>query len=178
MRLVRLQVARGSIALRGPGQAVALSAGMLVTGVLLRTRGHLPRQGCAALSRPRAPLENALKRSGIAISVASLTMAVLGPVSAAQATPAPSSAPTSVSTAKTCSTWFVNRNGVNFRTGPGTGYTSIGLLYYPDSGTRVGSTANWVKVRLRYKSQSGLRAGTTAWVAKGYVNPCLPVPLT
>ncbi|MFE4309159.1 hypothetical protein ACFRR6_24280 [Streptomyces sp. NPDC056891] len=67
---------------------------------------------------------------------------------------------------------------MNFRTGPGTGYRSRGLLYYPDGGTLVGESGNWAKVRLMYKSRTGLPVGTTAWVSKSYSNPCLPIDLT
>ncbi|MFE0778078.1 SH3 domain-containing protein [Streptomyces sp. NPDC058861] len=105
-------------------------------------------------------------------------MALALALAAPAAAHAASSARESSAAASSCSTWFVNSNGVNFRTGPGTGYRSVGLLYYPDSGTKVGETASWVKLRLRYKSRTGLPAGTTAWVSKSYSNPCLPIDLT
>ncbi|MEV6676266.1 SH3 domain-containing protein [Streptomyces erythrochromogenes] len=114
-----------------------------------------------------------MKRSVTAVAVMSLALAVAAPVASAQASTVQASTASS-----SCSTWYVNSNGVNFRTGPGTGYRSIGLLYYPDSGTRVSETGSWVKLRLRYKSRTGLPAGTTAWVSKSYSNPCLPIDLT
>ncbi|WP_327309793.1 cell wall hydrolase (plasmid) [Streptomyces sp. NBC_01298] len=114
-----------------------------------------------------------MKRSATALAVMSFALVLAAPA-AAHAAPARAS----TAAASSCSTWYVNSNGVNFRTGPGTGYRSVGLLYYPDSGTRVSETDGWVKLRLRYKSRTGLPAGTTAWVSKSYSNPCLPIDLT
>lgn len=67
-------------------------------------------------------------------------------------------------------------NGVNFRTGPGTGYASKGLLYKGDTfiascGVLKGSVKHrqaWVYATLPHRSKSGLSAGTRGWVRDGF----------
>lgn len=80
--------------------------------------------------------------------------------SSAAATLSPVSAPL------TSDTWYVIRDYVTVRSGPGTMCPVVGHLHYLDSGTQLSETANWVHLRLRSRSASGLAAGCTAWVAK------------
>ncbi|BDH10497.1 hypothetical protein HOK021_16760 [Streptomyces hygroscopicus] len=110
----------------------------------------------------------------VASSMVAIAAGFLATPSTASAAPASKSTQTYANSK--CRTWFINHDAVNFRIGPGTGYQARGLLYYPDSGVRVGSTTHWVKLRLDHRSASGLPAGTIAWVSKNYANPCLPVP--
>ncbi|MFF2206347.1 hypothetical protein [Streptomyces sp. NPDC058145] len=70
----------------------------------------------------------------------------------------------------------VTVNGVNFRTGPGTGYASKGLLYKGDTyvaycGVRKGTAAHpqaWLYTKLSHRSKSGLASGTWGWVRDGF----------
>ncbi|OEJ23210.1 hypothetical protein AS594_00435 [Streptomyces agglomeratus] len=110
-----------------------------------------------------------IQRAGIA--VATVAMGAAGTMAAAPAAHANPS--TQVQAANSCPTWTVMGNGVNFRTGPGTSYRSIGLLYRFDYGTRVSSTRSWVKIKLSARSKTGMRAGTTAWVSKAYAYQCV-----
>lgn len=67
-------------------------------------------------------------------------------------------------------------NGVNFRTGPGTGYAAKGLLYKGDKfvahcGVLKGTVAHrqaWIYAKLSHRSKSGLAAGTWGWVRDGF----------
>lgn len=68
-------------------------------------------------------------------------------------------------------------NGVNFRTGPGTGYASKGLLYKNDWGKKVATKGSWIKLQLGKKSRSGLAKNSTGWVAKKYLSDCVPMQL-
>ncbi|MFF5019521.1 hypothetical protein [Streptomyces sp. NPDC001165] len=63
-------------------------------------------------------------------------------------------------------TWYVTRDYVTVRSGPGRMCPAVGHLHYLDSGTQLSETPNWVHLRLRSRSASGLPAGSTAWVAK------------
>ncbi|QDN54197.1 hypothetical protein [Streptomyces sp. S1D4-20] len=65
-------------------------------------------------------------------------------------------------------TWYVIRDYVTVRSGPGTTWPAVGQLHYLDSGTQLSETTNWVQLRLRSHSASGLPAGSTAWVAKAH----------
>lgn len=114
-----------------------------------------------------------LRRAAMAFAAVTVLLLAGGGTASASAT---GLAP--ASTASSCVTWWVNTNGVNFRTGPGTNYASKGLLYYPDGGTKLASTLNWVKIRLMYRSKTGLPVGTTGWVYASYGNPCVPVDMT
>lgn len=69
--------------------------------------------------------------------------------------------------------------GLRLRTGPGTGYAALGLLYRGDRMTviqhlgvpaevRRGSSY-WCHVKLTRRSASGLRSGRTGYVSASYV---------
>lgn len=93
-------------------------------------------------------------------------------VSAAQAVKA--------ATSGGCPLYIVTANGVRFRTGPGTSYSSKGLLYKGDDGTKLSTSGKWMKIRLYGKSKSGLANKTTGWVYKSYVRydqNCTPTQL-
>ena len=68
-------------------------------------------------------------------------------------------------------------SGVNFRTGPGTGYTFKGLLYKNDWGKKIATKGSWIELKLGTKSRSGLAKNTTGWVAEKYVSDCVPMQL-
>ncbi|UFQ99821.1 SH3 domain-containing protein [Streptomyces sp. Go40/10] len=65
-------------------------------------------------------------------------------------------------------------DAVRLRTGPGTGYTALGLLHRGDAVYPSKARHGWYRVRLAYDSgshfgtrkSSGLREGTTGWVVK------------
>lgn len=63
---------------------------------------------------------------------------------------------------------YVSANAVNYRSGPGTSYSSKGLLYRGDQlrtlCTTVKSGSSWYYTKLRQRSKSGLPAGTYGWV--------------
>jgi uncharacterized protein YraI len=113
-------------------------------------------------------------RAGVA--VATIAMGAAASLAAAPSALAstPSQAPATLAAANTCPTWSVTGKAVNFRTGPGTQYRSIGLLYrWDDSGTKVASSGSWIKIKLDHKSKTGLKKGTTGWVNKKYINQCV-----
>ncbi|MFE9620478.1 SH3 domain-containing protein [Streptomyces sp. NPDC006384] len=117
-------------------------------------------------------------RAGIA--VATIAMGATATMAAAPAALAstPSQAPTTLAAAKnTCPTWTVYGKGVNFRSGPSTGYRAIGQLYTGDSGTKVASSGSWVKIKLDHRSKTGLKTGTTGWVSKSYLEQCVYMQL-
>ncbi|MBQ0890702.1 SH3 domain-containing protein [Streptomyces sp. RM72] len=60
----------------------------------------------------------------------------------------------------------VGYNGVNYRTGPGTGYTSKGFLYSGDDLRIYCGKGDWYYSKLIYRSKSGLSAGTYGWIRK------------
>ncbi|MFE0632634.1 SH3 domain-containing protein [Streptomyces sp. NPDC058864] len=66
-------------------------------------------------------------------------------------------------------TFKVNANGLNLRTGPSTGYTSVGLLYKSDGyifKVQCYAAKNqWAYGYLTKKSKSGLAKGRTGWVS-------------
>ncbi|WP_107382758.1 SH3 domain-containing protein [Streptomyces agglomeratus] len=55
-------------------------------------------------------------------------------------------------------------NGVNYRTGPGTGYSSKGFLYSGDDLRVYCGKGDWYYTKLIYRSKSGLPAGTYGWI--------------
>lgn len=69
-------------------------------------------------------------------------------------------------------TRYVNRDGIQARTGPGSGYPAVGQLFFLDRGSNLREEAGWVLLRLRYRSASGLPAGTTAWIPKASTSLC------
>lgn len=57
-----------------------------------------------------------------------------------------------VSWAGHCVTSYVYQaNGVHFRTDPGTGYASRGLLYKNDWGKKTATKGSWIKLQLGYQ---------------------------
>ncbi|MFD7552313.1 SH3 domain-containing protein [Streptomyces sp. NPDC059816] len=68
-------------------------------------------------------------------------------------------------------------NGVNFRSGAGTGYASKGLLYKGDWGKKIATKGSWIKLQLGQKSKSGLAKNSTGWVASTYLSDCVPMQL-
>lgn len=70
--------------------------------------------------------------------------------------------------------WYVNRDGVPARSGPGLGFAPVGQLFYLDRGIKLREVNGWVQLRLRYRSASGLPAGATVWLPAACTNPCTP----
>ncbi|MGW6144413.1 SH3 domain-containing protein [Streptomyces sp. NPDC055140] len=58
----------------------------------------------------------------------------------------------------------VGKNGWNLRTGPATGYASLGYLYRGDKLTVLCSRGNWDYSQLTQRSKSGIRKDTRGWV--------------
>ncbi|MET9461079.1 hypothetical protein ABZY05_39555 [Streptomyces canus] len=62
----------------------------------------------------------------------------------------------------------VSTNGVNYRSGPGTSYSSKGLVYKGDRVREYCLTSRggklWYYTKLLKKSQGGLPAGTYGWL--------------
>ncbi|MCX4826704.1 SH3 domain-containing protein [Streptomyces sp. NBC_01142] len=117
-------------------------------------------------------------RAGVA--VATIAMGAAASLAAAPAALAstPAQAPATLAAKNTCPTWSVTGKAVNFRSGPGTQYRSIGLLYrWDDSGTKVSSSGSWIKIKLDHKSKTGLKKGTTGWVNKKYLEQCVYMQL-
>ncbi|TLQ39394.1 SH3 domain-containing protein [Streptomyces marianii] len=117
------------------------------------------------------------RRAGIALAAVAMgaTATLASAPTALASTPA--QAPTALAAKNTCPTWTVYGKGVNFRSGPSTGYRAIGQLYTGDSGTKVASSGSWIKIRLDHRSKTGLRAGTTGWVYKTYIHQCVYMQL-
>jgi len=61
------------------------------------------------------------------------------------------------------------RNGVNYRSGPGTSYKSKGMLYKSDSVKIYCEKNGWYYTKLRTKSASGLAKNTPGWIRKDMV---------
>jgi uncharacterized protein YraI len=77
--------------------------------------------------------------------------------------------------AATCTSYVVNANAVNLRTGPSTTYVAKGLLYKNDYVLKLkAASSTWWKVELDGTSRTGLKDGTTGYVAKKYLtsSPC------
>ncbi|MGW4490504.1 SH3 domain-containing protein [Streptomyces sp. NPDC004376] len=58
----------------------------------------------------------------------------------------------------------VDGDGVNYRTGPSTGYLAKGRLYDGDRVRIYCATGNWYYSSLAKRSKGGLAKGTTGWV--------------
>ncbi|WP_432156101.1 hypothetical protein [Streptomyces sp. bgisy153] len=58
----------------------------------------------------------------------------------------------------------VDGNGVNYRTGPSTGYKSKGFLFTNDRLRVYCGKGNWYYTKLTHRSKSGMAAGTYGWV--------------
>ncbi|MFF8993990.1 hypothetical protein ACF09H_29500 [Streptomyces sp. NPDC014983] len=55
-------------------------------------------------------------------------------------------------------------DGINYRTGPSTGYTSKGFLYDNDRLRVYCAKSNWYYTKLTHRSKSGLSTGTYGWI--------------
>lgn len=62
---------------------------------------------------------------------------------------------------------------VHLRTGPGTRYTSLGLVGLDDRMYAEKASGGWYRVTLSDRARSGLKSGTSGWVAKKYVRPAV-----
>ncbi|WP_327359597.1 SH3 domain-containing protein [Streptomyces sp. NBC_01304] len=115
-------------------------------------------------------------RAGIAaatIAMGAATALASAPSALAAGTSAPAAAPVALAKANSCPHWSVMKSAVNFRTGPGTQYRSIGYLYRGDWGRKVGAKGSWIKLKLEERSKTGLKRGTTAWVHKQFLDQCV-----
>ncbi|MER5615926.1 SH3 domain-containing protein [Streptomyces sp. NPDC002215] len=64
----------------------------------------------------------------------------------------------------------VSKNAWNYRSGPSTGYKSLGYLYRGDKLTVMCSKGSWDYAKIT-SSKSGIRKGTQGWVrSDGLVN--------
>ncbi|MDH2392196.1 SH3 domain-containing protein [Streptomyces sp. HNM0663] len=101
-----------------------------------------------------------------ALTVAALTVPAVS-TPAAQALPAP--ATTLAQDFNSCG--YYPKSALRLRTGPGTKYTTLGLLYPDDSVSADKAKGGWYRVSVDFKSKSGMKAGTTGWVAKSGLKP-------
>lgn len=70
--------------------------------------------------------------------------------------------------------YSVTTDGARLRTGPGSGYTTLGLLRKGDPVSASQRRGDWYKVSLQWDSGSdygnrrsnGLKEGTTGWISK------------
>ncbi|MEU6346521.1 SH3 domain-containing protein [Streptomyces sp. NPDC046977] len=67
-------------------------------------------------------------------------------------------------------------DGLRLRTGPGTTYSALGLLYQKDRLTARCTKGSWYYVSTDTKTRTGLKAGTYGWVSAAYLDTqtCLP----
>ncbi|MHC3394685.1 SH3 domain-containing protein [Streptomyces lavendulocolor] len=106
------------------------------------------------------------------ISTAALAAALLpatGVTASAAATPATASA--AASDFNSCG--YNPASTVHLRTGPGTRYTSLGLLGPNDSVDADKESRGWYRVTVSYDARSGLKGGTTGWVSKRHLKPAV-----
>ncbi|MEU6379626.1 SH3 domain-containing protein [Streptomyces sp. NPDC046909] len=61
-------------------------------------------------------------------------------------------------------TGTVDGDGVNYRTGPSTGYTAKGRLYDGDRVRIYCGKGNWYYSALAKRSEGGLAEGTVGWI--------------
>jgi len=126
------------------------------------------------------PFASVLRRTVPAVALAATAALTVGAAPSAFAQ-APSQASAKTSTAMPCKPrvyyYVYQASGVNFRTGPGTGYASKGLLYKNDWGKKIATKGGWIKLQLGKKSRSGLAKNSTGWVAKTYLSDCVPMQL-
>ena len=100
------------------------------------------------------------------LATVALSVSLLGGTAAALA-PAASAAGSSACTYNiTDHNAIVGYNGVNYRTGPGTSYSSKGFLYNGDDLRVYCGKSDWYYTKLIYRSKSGLSAGTYGWIRK------------
>ncbi|MYZ41094.1 hypothetical protein GT002_39810 [Streptomyces sp. SID4917] len=98
------------------------------------------------------------------LATVTLSLSLLGGTAAALAPTA------SAASASTCTYNLadhdarVDGNGINYRTGPSTGYTSKGFLYDNDSLRVYCGKGDWYYTKLTHRSKSGLSAGTYGWI--------------
>lgn len=65
----------------------------------------------------------------------------------------------------------VSADRVHLRSGPGTRYTSLGLLHRHDAVSVDRASGDWYRVTLSFDSAGGTRALTTGWIHKRYLTP-------
>jgi len=120
-------------------------------------------------------LRNALK---LPLTAAALSAATLIPsASASAATPAKA---TVAHTAYVdCDRSWSTTSALRVRTGPSTGYATIGQLGFHNVvdviDTSWSSSGSWYKVRLLQTSAYGLKMGTVGWASAAYlanISPC------
>lgn len=58
----------------------------------------------------------------------------------------------------------VGKNAWNYRSGPSTGYKSLGFLYRGDKLTVLCSKGSWDYAQLSSRSKTGIAKGTKGWV--------------
>ncbi|WP_060880479.1 SH3 domain-containing protein [Streptomyces scabiei] len=117
-------------------------------------------------------------RAGIAVATIAMGAAATLAAAPAALASSPAQAPTTLAAKNTCPIWSVTGKAVNFRSGPGTGYASKGLLYrWSDSGTKLSSSGSWIKLKLDHKSKTGIKTGTIGWVHKNYLEQCVYMQL-
>lgn len=100
------------------------------------------------------------------LTAAALTVPALS-TPAAEALPAPGSAV--AQDFNSCG--YYPKSALRLRTGPGTKYTALGMLYPGDSVSADKAKRGWYRVSLGFRSKSGMKAGTTGWVAKSGLKP-------
>lgn len=98
--------------------------------------------------------------------------AALSAAAAAFALSAVAAPPASAATSASCTYNItdhdaqVDGNGVNYRTGPSTSYSSKGFLYDGDDLRVYCGKGSWYYAKLTHRSKSGLAAGTYGWIRK------------
>ncbi|HWU09617.1 MAG TPA: hypothetical protein VN520_25115 [Streptomyces sp.] len=60
----------------------------------------------------------------------------------------------------------VDGNGINYRSGPGTSYSSKGFLYDGDDLRIYCGKGDWYYGKLIHRSKSGMAANTYGWIRK------------
>ncbi|MGW7001846.1 SH3 domain-containing protein [Streptomyces sp. NPDC054933] len=111
------------------------------------------------------------RRLGALAVVAAVAAAGLG-AGAVSASAAPSHPTRAASSYPT----QVTADGVRLRTGPGTGYGVVGLLYYGDAVTITQCSGGWDRVYLASDSAGGLGSGSAGWVYGSYLEPLAGSP--
>ncbi|MCX4826182.1 SH3 domain-containing protein [Streptomyces sp. NBC_01142] len=103
-----------------------------------------------------------------ALAVAALALPAL-PTRAAQALPSATAATAMAQDFNSCG--YYPKSALRLRTGPGTKYTTLGVLYPADLVSVDKAKGGWYRVSLQDRSKSGLKAGSTGWVAKSGLKP-------
>ncbi|MFC1435377.1 SH3 domain-containing protein [Streptacidiphilus sp. N1-3] len=118
---------------------------------------------------------------GMSVAVAGSAILVLALAGSAHAATVTSAFTRDTASART-STYvdcdkYQSTTTLRVRTGPGTGYATIGQLGKGNTVDIIDSNSSgtWDRIRLLTKSTYGLRAGTVGWVSDAYLkidNPC------